>query len=389
MAKVSDWEEIRPLGKGGQSVVTLVRRPERRIAREESFKILHQYSAMNLERKHAEAFARAAYDIARTEDPHELGALKTFTPRLEGPDPEGSSVRRLHNEIEVLQKKREGFLQLLDSNEEERWIVTEYCQNGTLDSHLNKYRGNVLVSLQAIIPLIETVAELHRSDSPIVHRDIKPQNIFVGPGGELLLGDFGLVFLPDAPDRPTFTGETVGPRDFMPPWVLGVDRPGITTAFDVYMLGKVLWCMVSGRQKLYREDFAERHLDLTKMFPKDPDMHVINQILRKCVVRYEEDCLPHAGELLLWVQRTAEKLQAGGHIIREGVPRRCRVCGEGEYLPEFREKGKDDPSASLTFSRVFNGLAEGAGKITLQAYACDKCGHVQFFKPPTLSTSLR
>jgi hypothetical protein len=163
---------------------------------------------------------------------------------------------------------------------------------------------------------------------------------------------------------------------------LGVDRPQITPAFDVYMLGKVLWCMLSGRQKLYRENFTERHLDLTKMFPKDPDKHVINQILRKCVVRYEEDCLPHAGELLLWVQRTAEKLQAGGHIIREGVPRRCRVCGEGEYLPEFREKGKDDPSTSLTVSRVFNGLAEGAGKITLQAYACDKCGHVQFFKPP-------
>jgi serine/threonine protein kinase len=146
----------------------------------------------NLERKHGEAFARAAVDIAREEDPSELAALKKFIPRKDGPEPEQTALMRLRNEVEILKKNQQGFLKMLDSNESENWIVTEYCSNGTLERHLSKYRGKPLASLLAIIPLLRTVAQLHHLDRPVVHRDIKPQNIFIGNDGELLLGDFGI-----------------------------------------------------------------------------------------------------------------------------------------------------------------------------------------------------
>jgi serine/threonine protein kinase len=366
----SDWEKIttEPLGEGGQSKVFLVRRPERTRAREKSFETLRLYSAINLERKNAEAFAEAAMNVARNDYPSELAALKLFNPRSSGLEAEQSAHSRLRNEIQILKTKRPGFLQLLDSNE-------------TLDRHLSEYRGKALKSLLALIPLLRTVAELHGSDSPIVHRDIKPQNIFIGNSGELLLGDFGIAFLPNQPERLSFTGESVGPRDFMPPWIFLGEQPGpINPTFDVYMLGKLLWCMVSGRLKLHREDFREPALDLTHLFQNDPDMYVINHVLGKCVVARERECLGSARELLLMVQQFAQMMQQGGQLLRDGIPRPCRVCGNGAYVPQFPMSGQPSPTASLQLHRLVNGVSDAAGGFKMEAFACRNCGHIQFFK---------
>ena len=52
----------------------------------------------------------------------------------------------------------------------------------------------------------------------IVHRDIKPANIFIGKGHVFVLGDFGLVYVPNRERRITrLHGETVGAGDFIPP----------------------------------------------------------------------------------------------------------------------------------------------------------------------------
>ena len=380
MGKLTDWEEIQPLGGGGQSVVTLMRRPQRKKQREEAFKALNRYSMTNLERSHAEEFARASYEISRPDTTDELGAMKKFTLRPNLPDAAESAAKRLHNEIEVLKQKHDGFLKLLESDESEGWIITEYCENKTLDHHLKKYRGDVLGSITALIPLIETVAYLHEPSNNIIHRDIKPQNIFVGAKGELLLGDFGLVFMPNAPDRITFTGETVGPRDFMPPWVLGIDHPHINGAFDVYMLGKVMWCMISGREKLHREDFDRPNSDLTKIFPKDPDMYGVHEILGRCVVREEEDCLQTAGQLLPQVQKLAKKIKRGGQPVKDKIVRFCHVCGEGEYSPE---EGAHNESTAVTKLQLENTKKIGgfnSKEVTVQPYTCNVCGHIQLFK---------
>lgn len=59
--------------------------------------------------------------------------------------------------------------------------------------------------------------------------------------------------------------------------------------------------MVTGKLKLHREDFLDPRLDVTKLFPNDPDMYMINEILKKSVVTRESDCLPSAVDLWLVV----------------------------------------------------------------------------------------
>ena len=61
---------------------------------------------------------------------------------------------------------------------------------------------------------------------------------------------------------------------------------GVEPDFDVYMLGKLLWCMVSGKQRLPREYQRREGYDLTSMFPEEPLMEGINNLLDKCIVEH-------------------------------------------------------------------------------------------------------
>ncbi len=194
--------------------------------------------------------------------------------------------------------------------------------------HRSKYRGKVIPALKAFRSLVKTVATLH--EKGYVHRDIKPANVFIRNDEELVLGDFGIVYVPGASDRLTHTDERVGPRDNMPGWAnIGVRLERVEPNFDIYMLGKLLWSMLDGRFVLPREYHrdAEYDFDLTQTFPSNPDMHMINVILDKCIVERASKCLPGAQELLLVVDKMLQVLACGQDELQEAIP--ANVCGNG------------------------------------------------------------
>jgi len=381
MGKRTDWEEIEPLGGGGQSNVFLVRSPKRVAQRTKCLEEI-QVNIENCQRENMAGLANAVWNYARPEIPSELGALKVFkiTPEGQISQPAGSeeeAISRLKNEIAALSQNLPGLLKLLDSNEAERWIVTEYFPERTLEHHPLKYRGKVLPALKAFRSLVQNVALLHKEG--YVHRDIKPANVFVRKDDELVLGDFGIVHLPNAQTRLTLTGERVGPRDHMPPWAnLGARHENVHPRDDVYMLGKLLWSMVDGHAVLPREYHKrpEYEFDLTRTFPSDPHMHLINAILDKCVVEQADQCLPGAQDLLGWIDEALGIVERGGQLMREGVPRPCHVCGKGFYqATNLRENPRGGP-----ISLRFWGAEPGdVATLPARPLACDYCGHIELF----------
>jgi serine/threonine protein kinase/class 3 adenylate cyclase len=78
----------------------------------------------------------------------------------------------------------------------------------------------------------------------MVHRDLKPQNVFLGGDGSARIGDFGLAVAFDQ-SRLTMHGMLVGTVAYMPPeQALGNET---TPRADLYSLGCMLYEMVSGR----------------------------------------------------------------------------------------------------------------------------------------------
>ena len=305
--------------------------------------------------------------IVHAENPVNHGALKILHSPNEARNFEDAE-ERLKRELEAMkQAEHPNLLTVEDLNLEEKWFVSKYYPNGTLKDRCDWFTGQVIRALTEIRPIVEGVATLHAEK--IVHRDIKPENIFVDEKEQLVLGDFGLVFFEDIEHtRLTDTFENVGSTDWMPPWATRMRIEDINPSFDVFSLGKTIWAMVS-RDPFLRFWYHRREeFNLERMFPDRPEMALLNDLLDKCIVEDEKDCLENAGLLLNEIDSLLGALRLGADPMSDSE-RPCRVCGFGKYQLTVNRNSTDTHNFGL------NPTGISAFKI----FVCDNCGHVQLF----------
>jgi serine/threonine protein kinase len=85
----------------------------------------------------------------------------------------------------------------------------------------------------------------------IIHRDIKPGNVWLSADGTAKIGDFGLALAVDL-SRLTQSGMMVGTVTYMPPEQAMSGK--VTAKADLYSLGAMLYEMVTGRPPFVGDD---------------------------------------------------------------------------------------------------------------------------------------
>ncbi|HMR62874.1 MAG TPA: protein kinase [Anaerolineae bacterium] len=100
------------------------------------------------------------------------------------------------------------------------------------------------VALDYVIQICDALEYLHRQSPPIIHRDIKPQNIKITPEGRAVLVDFGIAKIA-ARDTKTSTGAQAVTPGFSPPEQYG--GMGTNPKSDVYSLGATLYAVLTGK----------------------------------------------------------------------------------------------------------------------------------------------
>lgn len=109
--------------------------------------------------------------------------------------PRSSAIRVLVGEALLLQEIEQAQLPQLISifcEQDDYYLVTTYVEGRSLDQIL---AGGELAPRRAwriARSLCDAVEGLHRQDPPVIHGDIKPNNMIVGPGDRVTLLDLGL-----------------------------------------------------------------------------------------------------------------------------------------------------------------------------------------------------
>lgn len=131
-------------------------------------------------------------------------------------------------------------------------MVFEYIEGESLRTYLSR-NGPLPIEqvIEIAIQLADTLQYVHAQG--VVHRDLKPDNIIIGPDGHVTLTDFGIA-LRVASKRLTFShlSNAVGTPDYMAPEQVRGERGDART--DIYALGCVLFELVTGRVPYPVED---------------------------------------------------------------------------------------------------------------------------------------
>ena len=126
------------------------------------------------------------------------------------------------------------------SEEGERpYLVMQFVPGETLAERLERGRG--VDCEQLARELLEALAHIHRAG--ILHRDVKPANVIVEPGGTAKLIDFGIALPPDATAL-TSTGLVLGTERYAAPEVM--EGHQASERSDLYSCGVVLRACKSG-----------------------------------------------------------------------------------------------------------------------------------------------
>ncbi|HKI38503.1 MAG TPA: tetratricopeptide repeat protein [Gemmataceae bacterium] len=151
--------------------------------------------------------------------------------------------------------------------------VMKFIHGRTLSDAVKDYREGsgsadvprevqLLRLLEVFVALCQTVAYAHSRG--VLHRDIKPDNVMLGPYGETLVLDWGLAKVigkadgdpagrsvtlgPSGESLESVAGSVRGTPGYMPPEMAAGRVEDIDQLSDVYLLGATLYHILTGRQ---------------------------------------------------------------------------------------------------------------------------------------------
>jgi len=229
--RLGPYEILAPIGAGGMGEVYRAR--DSRLGREVAIKVLPEH------------LANDAQALARFE--REAKAVAALS----------------HANILVLFD--------VGAHEGIHYAVTELLEGETLRDRLSRSPLSWRKTVELGMALAEGLAAAHGKD--IIHRDIKPGNIFLTAGGQIKILDFGLARWQQkiSSEDETITladtqaGTVMGTVGYMSPEQVRGETAGAPS--DIFSLGCVLYEALTGRQPFFGKSAADTMAAILKEDP--------------------------------------------------------------------------------------------------------------------------
>ena len=252
----------------------------------------------------------ASSDVYRAVD---LTSRRTVALKVTGSRLTATSRARFLEEARIVGALRSPHIvELIDSGEEDgtAFLVLELLEGLTLAERIEEWRkapdhGRFREAAETALGIASALDTLHSHG--IIHRDVKPSNIFVTSSGTAKLIDFGLARDLDR-ETLTLSGHLVGTLGYMSPEQIIGKRARIDRRADVYSLGVTLSEAVTLRrpgesgETGHPEEPALTAGDVPSAWPRE-SLEDLTAILEKATELEPDLRYPSMGDLALDLRR--------------------------------------------------------------------------------------
>jgi len=281
--RIGKYEIVRPLGKGAMGQVYVAH--DTILDRDVALKVMVANIADDPELK--QRFAREARAVAKMTHPNVVTVFDLFD------HTDGSPV-----------------------------IAMELLKGMDLQKAVRQHPP--MAADRKVAVIVQVLAGLaHAHHAGIVHRDVKPANIFIQTDGSVKIMDFGVARLTTA--SMTGTGNIVGTADYMSPeQVKGIKVDGRS---DVFSVGCMLYELVAGRRPFHSDNLMAIFYKITHeeanfdLIPAGAEYDALLPVLKKSLAKELPDryqtAYDFAMDLREWLKVHATA--AAGNVLESMV----------------------------------------------------------------------
>ncbi|CAN5901527.1 serine/threonine-protein kinase [soil metagenome] len=226
---------------------------------------------------------------------------------------------------------------------EKAFLVLEFCPGGTLDQLLLE-KGRLSVERASSLFLDVAQGLWHSHKQQVLHRDVKPANVFLTSDGRAKLGDFGTgIFMTDAKRL----DERVGTAFYMAPELFEGSPSDFQS--DVYSLGVLAYEVLTGVRPFLGETYDELMLQHLGSLPRS--LHSVRNdvspALNRVVARaMSRDAAKRFGNVGEFIRAFSEH----SGVQPDNAPHRLGTTGRSsrnptQDLPTTTSAKKEDPDS--------------------------------------------
>lgn len=192
---------------------------------------------------------------------------------------------RTRQEIMVLSELRHvGIIRLSGWFEDEDtiYLVLQYVPGRDLSKYFREELPSRDTTAKIILQIVDAVKYCH--DRGVIHRDMKLENILIRDDMTIKLTDFGLCAIKKYPDE--YFEDEVGTARYTSPELLKGN--GYRESVDVWGIGVILFMLLTGkypfdgsqRSSIFRR-IVNKHIDYDKFNLNKEEIHLLKRLLCK------------------------------------------------------------------------------------------------------------
>jgi serine/threonine-protein kinase len=218
-----------------------------------------------------EELARGGMGVVYKARQRKLNRVVAVKMILAGQLASAADVQRFYTEAEAAaQLDHPGIVRIYEVGEQDgqHFFSMSYVAGGSLAAAVKDGPLPPREAAGVVRKVAEALAYAHSRG--IVHRDLKPANILLDEGGQPQVTDFGLAKRLAADSQLTGTGQVMGTPSYMPPEQAQGKIQEIGPASDVYSLGAVLYCLLTGRPPFQAPSLTDTFRQVLEQEPVAP-----------------------------------------------------------------------------------------------------------------------